>query len=102
MKKLVLTLALGLATGLFSPFTAVSAPAAQPVTKTPPPGVQIAETLSTITGVAISPLLGVSAVGCYQYFHAQNDEEKARLPWFASPFFWVPAMLLLADRKSVV
>jgi len=96
MKKLVLTLALGLATGLFSPFTAVSAPAAQPVTKTPPPGVQIAETLSTITGVAISPLLGVSAVGCYQYFHAQNDEEKARLPWFASPFFWVPAMLLLA------
>jgi hypothetical protein len=62
----------------------------------PPPGVGIAQTLSTITGVAISPLLGVSSVGCYQYCKAQTDEERAKLPWFASPFFWVPAFLLLA------
>jgi hypothetical protein len=63
----------------------------------PPPGVGIAETLSTITGVAISPLLGVSAVGCYQYcFKAHTDEERARLPWFASPVFWIPAFLLVA------
>jgi hypothetical protein len=62
----------------------------------PPPGVQLAETLSTITGVAISPLLGVSSVGCYQYFKAKTDEERARLPWFANPYFWVPAFLLVA------
>ena len=57
----------------------------------PPPGVGIAQTLSTITGVAISPLLGVSAVGCYQYCKAETDEQRAKLPWFASPVFWVPA-----------
>lgn len=62
----------------------------------PPPGVGIAQTLSTITGVAISPLLGVSAVGCYQYCKAETDEQRAKLPWFASPLFWVPAFLLLA------
>lgn len=62
----------------------------------PPPGVGIAQTLTTITGVAISPLLGVSAVGCYQYCKAHTDEERAKLPWFASPVFWVPAFLLVA------
>jgi MFS family permease len=68
---------------------------AAPTKNSPPPGVQIAQTLSTITGVAISPLLGVSAVGCYQYCKAQTDEERAKLPWFANPLFWVPAFLLV-------
>lgn len=62
----------------------------------PPPGVGIANTLSTITGVAISPLLGVGAVGAYQYVQAQDDPEKmAKLPWFAHPLFFVPALLLV-------
>lgn len=66
------------------------------VKATPPPGVGIAKTLSVITGVAISPLFGVSAVGCYQYYHAQGDPEKmAHLPWFASPLFWVPGLALV-------
>ncbi len=109
MKKLAFTLlVLTLALGLFTPPTAGAALTSQPVGKTtPPPGVQIAQTLSVVTGVAISPLLGVSAVGAYQYFKATTDEQRARLPWFANPLFWVPALLLvvacaLKDAGGVV
>jgi hypothetical protein len=58
-------------------------------------GQKLCETVSLITGVAISPLLGVGAVGAYKYFKA-TPEEKPNLPWFASPMFWLPAMLLVA------
>lgn len=75
---------------------AQSAVAPATAKNSPPPGVDIAKTLSIITGVAISPLLGVSAVGCYQYWKAQTDEERAKLPWFANPLFWIPAFLLVA------
>ena len=97
MKKLILILVvLGIAGGVY--YLCQAAPASQmpaPAKVPPPPGVGIAQTLSTITGVAISPLLGVSAVGCYQYCKAETDEQRAKLPWFASPVFWVPAFLLL-------
>ena len=56
---------------------------------------KVCETVSLITGVAISPLMGVSAVGAYDYFQAKSPEEKAGLPWFAQPIFWIPAMLLV-------
>jgi hypothetical protein len=73
-----------------------TAPAPAASKNAPPPGVGIANTLSTITGVAISPLFGVSAVGCYQYMKAQDDPEKiAKLPWFANPLFWVPGLLVV-------
>ena len=94
MKKLAsIIVALILA---FSLLTPPSAHAAIENKNPPPPGVGIAQTISTITGVAISPLLGVSAVGCYQYCKAKTDEQKAKLPWFANPLFWVPAFLLVA------
>jgi hypothetical protein len=97
MKKLAQTvMVLILAAGLFSPLKAAAAMETKAGAKTaPPPGVQIAQTLSTITGVAISPLLGVGAVGCYQYFKAETPEQKAKLPWFANPLFWVPAFLVV-------
>jgi hypothetical protein len=60
------------------------------------PGQQIAQTISLITGVAISPLMGVSVVGAWEYFHAQTPEQKTKLHWFANPYFWVPALLLVA------
>ena len=60
------------------------------------PGEQIAQTISLITGVAISPLMGVGVVGAWEYFHAKTPEQKAKLHWFANPFFWVPALLLVA------
>ncbi len=59
------------------------------------PGREIAEHISLITGVAISPLLGVGSVGAYQYFKAKTPEQKARLAWYANPMFWVPALLLV-------
>jgi hypothetical protein len=97
MKKLVSTLAvLAVATALFCPPSARAGSDLPTAAKTPTPGVQMAQTLSTITGVAISPLLGVSAVGCYQYCQARTAGQKTKLPWFASPWFWGPAFFLLA------
>ena len=60
-----------------------------------PPGVEVAQTLSMVTGVAISPLLGVGAVGCYRYWHAP-PEKRDQLPWFAQPWFWGAALLMVA------
>ena len=60
----------------------------------PIPGVEAAQALSTITGVAMSPLLGVSAVGAWRYWHVDTSK-RGQLPWFAQPYFWVPALLLL-------
>lgn len=60
-----------------------------------PPAKKLAETVSLITGVAISPLMGVGAVGAYDYFKAKTPAEIAGLPWFAHPLFWAPALLLV-------
>lgn len=59
------------------------------------PGVELAQTLSMVTGVAISPLLGVGAVGAWKYFQVKTPEQRAKLPWYAQPWFWIPALLLV-------
>ena len=59
------------------------------------PGAQFAHQISTITGVAISPLLGTSAYGAVKWWKTPKDK-RAALPWFAQPWFWVPASLLVA------
>lgn len=59
------------------------------------PGLEAAQAISTITGVAISPLLGVSGVGAWKYFKTA-PENRAKLAWYAQPWFWVPALLLVA------
>lgn len=48
-----------------------------------------------ITGVAISPLLGVGAIGAYQWWKAP-EKKRPGLPWFAQPWFWIPALSLVA------
>lgn len=58
------------------------------------PGLEAAQAISTITGVAISPLLGVSGVGAWKYFKTA-PENRAKLAWYAQPWFWVPALLLV-------
>lgn len=44
----------------------VAEAAGKPVPR--PPGAAAAEALSQVTGMAISPLLGVGAVGAFRYF----------------------------------
>ncbi len=96
MKKLVVLLVvLAAVMGILCPPTA-SALEKSSASSFTQPGAQMARTLSEITGVAISPLLGVAVVGAMQYRRAKTDAEKARLPWFASPMFWVPALLVVA------
>ena len=52
---------------------------------------ELAAALSTITGVAISPLLGLGAVGAYDYYTLPPERHH----WFANPYFWVPALLIV-------
>jgi hypothetical protein len=87
-----------LATGCWSPPSAWAGNAMEPAPSTKPatPGVELANAISVITGAAISPLLGVSAVGAWKYFHAQTPQQRARLPWFAQPWFWIPALVLVS------
>jgi hypothetical protein len=67
------------------------------------PGLEAAKTLSTVTGVAISPLMGVGAIGAYDYFNTA-PEKRANLHWYAQPWFWLPALLLvgLVAAKDVL
>ena len=97
MKKSLLSLpALWLCALLFANQAgAITSSADAQLAKSVPGAEEVAQTISLVTGVAISPLMGVGAVGAYQYFHAKTPEQRAKLPWFASPLFWVPALLLV-------
>jgi hypothetical protein len=56
---------------------------------------ELAKAVTMITGIAISPLLGVGAVGCYDWIVAKTPAQKAKLPWYAQVYFWLPALLLI-------
>ena len=93
----LLAVALALASGCWFPTSAWAGNPVEPGPSTKPatPGVELANAISVITGAAISPLLGVSAVGAWKYFHAATPQERARLPWFAQRWFWIPAFVLV-------
>lgn len=80
---------------IFAPFAyaANSAAPAAPADKSPV--APLAGAISTVTGIAISPLLGTGAYGAYQWYQAKDDAAKARLPWYAQWTFFVPALLLV-------
>lgn len=59
------------------------------------PGKEIAQHISLLTGVALSPLMGMSGVGAWQYWQAKTPDQKAKLAWYANPLFFVPALLLV-------
>ncbi len=67
------------------------------------PGVSLAEGISEVTGVAISPLLGVSAVGAWKYWQTA-EASRASLPWFCQPWAWGSglAMIALCFLKDVL
>ena len=67
----------------------------QATTASKAPGAAIAQQVSLLTGIAISPLLGSSAYGCYLYFKAP-PEQRATLPWFSQMWFWLPGLLICA------
>lgn len=58
------------------------------------PGVALSQGITEITGVAISPLLGVSAVGAYRYWKAPV-EQRPMLPWYCQPWAWGTGAVLL-------
>lgn len=58
------------------------------------PGVTLSEGVSEITGVAISPLLGVSAMGAWTYFKTE-ESERHRLPWYCHPYVWGTGLSLI-------
>jgi hypothetical protein len=95
---LLLVAMIPLAAGCWCPPAALAgAPVeAAPAATTAAPGADLAHAISEITGVAISPLLGVTAVGVWKYLHASTPQQRARLPWFAQPWFWIPALVLVA------
>ena len=94
---LLLAVMFALATGCWCPRAAGTGTPVEPApsANAAAPGTELAHTISEVTGVAISPLLGVSAVGAWKYFHAQTPQQVARLPWFAQPWFWIPAFVLV-------
>ena len=59
------------------------------------PGVAMSQGITEITGVAISPLLGVSAVGVWKYWKTPVSA-RADLPWYAQPWAWGTGFGLLA------
>jgi hypothetical protein len=64
-------------------------PPEAPVSRNDPrlPGVALAEGITQLTGVAISPLLGVSGVGAWEYFTTEASQ-RPNLPWFCHPAAW--------------
>lgn len=80
---------------LFASFADAALPSPHSVSTSPPglpntdrlPGVDLADGISQITGAAVSPLLGVSSIGAWRYYHTP-EHLRDHLPWFCSPAVW--------------
>jgi len=57
-------------------------------------GEELAKTVTLVTGVPISPLLGVSALGALRYFRTP-EALRPGLPWYARPWFWGGGLALV-------
>ena len=89
---LVLTVLVG---GVVPLWAQGSASAVAPVVKEYSETIRrMAETVTAITGMAISPLLGTGGYVAYRYF-TTAEEQRGSLPWFAKVGFWLPALLIV-------
>lgn len=75
--------------------TLAFAAGAAEVTRDRSPAGHVAAAITTVTGIAISPLLGTGVFGAYQWFSAKDAAARERLPWFAQIEFWLPALLIV-------
>ncbi len=57
-------------------------------------GRTLSRQLATLTGVAMSPLLGMGLLGASAYLQVPA-ETRASLPWHLQPWAWGPALLLV-------
>jgi hypothetical protein len=89
---LLLALSLTLVLAPFA-FAATAAPVAPGADRSPV--ASLATAVTTVTGIAISPLLGTGAYGAYQWMAAKDDAARAKLPWYAQWSFFGPALLLV-------
>ena len=95
MKRLMPLLMLSVTlTLIFAPFVwAAGTPPAAASDRSPV--APLATAVSTVTGIAISPLLGTGAYGAYQWMAAKDDVARAALPWYAHWSFFGPALVLV-------
>jgi hypothetical protein len=56
-------------------------------------GERLAEAVTLATGVPISPLLGVSALGAYRWWRTP-PALRSYLPWYSQPAFWGTGLFL--------
>ena len=59
------------------------------------PAAEISAAVTQITGIAISPLMGISGLGAVKYLRTEASARE-KLPWYAQPWFFIPALLLVA------
>ncbi len=50
-------------------------------------GERLAEAVAMVTGVPVSPLVGISGLGAYRWWRTP-EPLRAALPWYARPAFW--------------
>jgi hypothetical protein len=92
---LLLAATLTVITMPFALAATASASKPAPASKEGSPVVPIATAVSTVTGIAISPLLGTGAYGAYQWATAKDEAARAALPWYAQWAFFGPAILIV-------
>ena len=56
-------------------------------------GERVAEVVALVTGVPVSPLLGISGLSAYRWWRTP-EPLRAALPWYAQPAFWGTGLFL--------
>lgn len=55
---------------------------------------QISSAVAQVTGVSVSPLVGVCALGAWEHYRTPA-RDRGKLPFYTRPVFWIPIGLLL-------